>query len=333
MPAVNNSTCQHREWLNRLAGLDVGACHFDAALADYSTWRIGGPADLLVEPARIDQVADVVRFVRSHGIPLVVIGQGSNLLFDDAGLRGVVLRIGANLSRLEIDAGHILAEGGVWVPELARQAMRAGLAGLEHTIGIPGTLGGLVLMNGGSHRKGIGENIRRVWVVNRDGRQVVLDREECRFSYRHSALQEAGAVVVKVELECAAADPARIRREMLADLRERRAKFPRKLPNCGSVFLSTTAMHATVGPPGKIIEEAGLKGCRVGQAEVSPRHANFIVNLGGATSGDVLALITHIRSTVHAGIGFDLRCEVRYVSPQGEIMPADRNASIVSLRA
>jgi UDP-N-acetylmuramate dehydrogenase len=113
---------------------------------------------------------------------------------------------------------------------------------------------------------------------------------------------------------------------MLADLRERRGKFPRKLPNCGSVFLSSAEMHATVGPPGKIIEEAGLKGSRVGQAEVSPRHANFIVNLGGATSADVLALIAHIRKTVQERIGFDLRCEVRYVSPQGEIMPADRKS-------
>ncbi len=313
-----------REKLEQLADLDIGNCLFDAPLAAHGSWQIGGPADLLVEPGGIDQVAAVVYFARRHGIPLVVIGQGTNLLFDDAGLRGIVLKIGANLSRLEIGEGRILAEGGVWIPELARQAMRAGLAGLEHTIGIPGTLGGLILMNGGSHRKGIGENVRRVWIVDREGRQKILDREGCQFAYRSSALQGTGAVVVRAELECETGDPRQIRREMLADLRERRGKFPRKLPNCGSVFLSTAEMHTTVGPPGKIIEEAGLKGTRIGRAEVSPRHANFIVNLGGATSKDVLALIAHIRKTVLENIGFDLRCEVRYISPQAEIMPADQ---------
>ena len=200
--------------------------------------------------------------------------------------------------------------------------MRAGLAGLEHIIGIPGTLGGLVLMNGGSQRRGIGENVQRVWVVDRDGHEQILSREACQFSYRHSALQGTGSVVVQAELECQRSEPALIRRAMLADLRERRRKFPRKQPNCGSVFLSTGAMHASVGPPGRIIEEAGLKGTRSGHAEVSARHANFIVNLGGATSRDVLNLIAHIRRVVFERIGFDLCCEVRYVTTAGAIIPA-----------
>lgn len=208
------------------------------------------------------------------------------------------------------------------MPGLARKAMLAGLGGLEHTIGIPGTLGGLVLMNGGSQRKGIGENVRRVWIVDQAGQQLELSREECAFSYRKSALQGSGAVVVKVELQCERQKPQLIRQLMLQDLRERRRKFPRKQPNCGSVFLSTSEMHATVGPPGKVIEDAGLKGSRIGKAEVSQQHANFIVNLSGATSHDVLHLIAHIRQVVRERIGFELCCEVRYVSPLGAIMPA-----------
>lgn len=295
---------------------------FDARLAACTSWQIGGPADLLIEPASIEHVANAVRFARRHAIPLLVIGQGTNLLFDDAGLNGVVLKLGRNLSRIDISGNRITAEAGAWVPGLARRAMQAGLAGLEHTIGIPGTLGGLILMNGGSQRRGIGDNVRRVWVIDRDGREQELGHDECCFSYRHSALQGSGALVVKAELECPQSSPALIRRAMLADLRERRRKFPRKEPNCGSVFLSTAEMHASVGPPGKIIEEAGLKGTRIGQAEVSLRHANFIVNRGGATSRDVLSLIAHVRRVVFERIGFDLRCEVRYVSPSGEIMPA-----------
>lgn len=318
-PLSNNA---YRTRLEQLSALGVGRVLFDAPLARHTSWQIGGPADLLVEPASITQVAAVVGFTHRHALPLLVIGQGTNLLFDDAGLRGVVLKLGQNLSHVEISATHITAEAGAWVPGLARRAMRAGLAGLEHTIGIPGTLGGLVLMNGGSQRRGIGENVRRVWVVDREGRLQELSQEECHFSYRHSALQGTGAVVVKAELECPRSEPRLIRRAMLEDLRERRRKFPRKLPNCGSVFLSTGEMHATVGPPGRIIEEAGLKGTRIGQAEVSPQHANFIVNLGGATSRDVLRLIAHIRRVVSARIGFELCCEVRYVSPAGEIVPA-----------
>jgi UDP-N-acetylmuramate dehydrogenase len=314
----------YRKLLGTLASHDVGESLFNEPLAGHCSWQIGGPADILIQPQNPEQVAAVTCFARRHAVPLLVIGQGTNLLFDDAGLRGIVLKVGASMARFTVAGTRIVAEAGVWVPQLARQAARAGLAGLEHAIGIPGTLGGLVLMNGGSHRKGIGENVHRVWLVDREGHQAVLTREECRFSYRHSALQDTGAVVLKVELECATGDPRRIRREMLEDLRERRRKFPRKEPNCGSVFLSTGEMHATVGPPGKIIEEAGLKGFCIGHAEVSRRHANFIVNQGGATCADVLALITHIRKVVREKIGFDLRCEVRYVRPDGVIVPADQ---------
>jgi len=307
-----------------LLRLDVGRVYRDEPLARHASWQIGGPADLLVEPVASRQVATLVRFAREQGLPLLTIGQGTNLLFDDRGVRGIVLKLGSRFARIEIGGGRILAEGGAWVPQLARRAMQAGLAGLEHTIGIPGTLGGLVLMNGGSQRKGIGENVARVWIVDADGNERSLRREECGFAYRHSALQGTGAVVVRVELACPPGDAREIRRAMVCDLRERRRKFPRKQPNCGSVFLSTAEMHATVGPPGRIIEEAGLKGTRVGNAEVSRRHANFIVNLGGASSRDVLDLIALVRRRVRERIGFELGCEVRYVTPEGTLMPADR---------
>lgn len=306
---------------------NVGSYQFAASLAEHNSWRIGGPADLLVEPSDVVQLTTVVRFANHNKVPLVVIGQGTNLLFDDAGLRGIVLKLGNRFAKTTIRNNKIITEGGTWVPGLARQAMQAGLSGLEHTIGIPGTIGGLVLMNGGSHRKGIGDNVCRVWIVTREGMLTELNRQECEFGYRRSALQGTGAIVVKVELECEHAEVKEIRRAMLADLRERRQKFPRKEPNCGSVFLSTSAMHASVGPPGRIIEEAGLKGVRVGNAEVSRKHANFIVNRGGASSRDVLQLVAQIREVINSRIGFDLCCEVRYVSPSGEIMPAHLAAS------
>lgn len=311
-----------RAALIELAQQDIGPHLFDEPLARHCTWKIGGPADLLVAPERIEQIQRLVALTHREAIPLVVIGQGSNLLFADAGLRGVVLKLGNNFARLRIEGRRIQAEAGVWVPQLARLAARAGLTGLEHTIGIPGTVGGLVLMNGGSQRQAIGSCVRRVEILERDGSAASLSPEQCQFGYRHSALQARGAVVLGLELECQPGELRSIRAAMLQDLRERRRKFPRKEPNCGSVFLSTSEMHATVGPPGKIIEEAGLKGTRIGAAEVSLRHANFIVNRGGAQAADVLALIAHIRRVVAARIGFDLGCEVRYVSAEGRIAPA-----------
>lgn len=309
-----------------LLAAEVGQVTVDEPLSRHNSWQIGGPADLFVEPENSTQVASVMRFMQEYELPLVVIGQGTNLLFDDVGVRGVVLKIGARMDRIDIDGTRIVAGAGAWVPQLARFAMRAGLSGLEHCIGIPGTLGGLVMMNGGSHRRGIGEHVIRVTVVDKDATMHHLSAAECHFSYRYSALQERGAVVVAVELECPSGNLENIRQGMLQDLRERRRKFPRKLPNCGSVFLSTSAMHESVGPPGKIIEDAGLKGLRCGGAEVSKQHANFIVNRGGATSADVLQLISRIRATIRKQFDFDLRCEVRYVSPRGEICPADQMA-------
>ena len=319
---MNDSTQSYFLALRQLTAKDVGSALFNEPLARHNSWQIGGPADLLVEPETQQQVVAVVCFAREQKIPLVVIGQGTNLLFDDAGVRGIVMKIGAKMAQIAINGQQIITGGGAWVPQLARLSMRAGLAGLEHCIGIPGTVGGLVVMNGGSQRKGIGENIKQVWIVTAQGEPQVLSQGECEFSYRKSALQGTGAVVVKAELECLRGNIADIRREMVCDLRERRRKFPRKQPNCGSVFLSTAEMHASVGPPGKIIEAAGLKGTRIGQAEISWQHANFIVNLGEASAGDVLALISLIRKRIRAEIGFDLDCEVRYVGPNGQISPA-----------
>lgn len=317
---MSNST--QRALLQEVSRLDVGHCTFGAPLADYCTWRIGGPADLLVEPQNIPQIQRLLRFIHQQPLPCITIGQGSNLLFSDAGLRGIVLRLGQNFARMAISQGRIIAEAGLWVPGLARQAQQAGLAGLEHIVGIPGTLGGLVLMNGGSHRQSIGDLVEQVTVVEKDGEVRELSAVECHFSYRHSALQHRGAVVVSVQLRCPRGERSEIRRAMLADLRERRHKFPLRTPNCGSVFLSTAAMHASVGPPGRIIEEAGLKGRRIGDAEVSRQHANFIINHGHASACDVLQLISTIRAQVRSSIDFALDCEVRYVTPEGEIIPA-----------
>lgn len=318
----------HREALARVACRDVGAVMFDEPLSRHCSWRIGGPADLLVEPENVDQAALLVRSVAEAGVPLVVIGSGSNLLFSDDGVRGVVLKLGPRMARFSANGNHLVAEAGIWMPRFARKAGEAGVSGFEHTAGIPGTLGGLVLMNGGSQRKCIGTNVIRIWGITGSGDQLCLERESCDFSYRHCRFPDDGFIITKVELAGESREPRAIRREMLEILRSRRMKFPLKQPNCGSVFLSTSELHAALGPPGKIIEEAGLKGACVGEAQVSPKHANFIVNRGNARACEVLSLIRTVRKEVQAKYGVDLCCEVRYVNSEGTALPADRVCDI-----
>jgi UDP-N-acetylmuramate dehydrogenase len=255
-------------------------------------------------------------------VPVVVIGHGTNLLFDDEGVRGVVVKIGKLMSRCDVEATRVTAEAGAWVPQVARAAAKAGLTGLEHTIGIPGTLGGLVAMNGGSQRQSIGDVVETVHALDQQGRLCRLTGRDCRFSYRSSVFQELPWVVAKVEMRCDPGNGREIRREMLAVLRDRNKKFPRKEPNCGSVFAGDPRMYDRFGPPGRVIEEAGLKGYRIGDAQVSPHHANFIVNVGRATSRDVLDLIRFVRETVHRRTGIRMRCEVRYVNGSGRVGPA-----------
>lgn len=292
------------------------------SLAEEVRWRIGGPADLLVEAESAGDVAASLRLARAHGVPVFILGDGSNMLMDSRGYRGLVLRIGRRMSGLRVEGRRVLCGGGLWVPHLALELARRGLSGLEHTAGIPGTIGGLVLMNGGSRRKGVGTHVRRVGVVTPEGERCDIGQEEMAFSYRHSALQGRGMAIVEVELELEPGDPAAIRREMIDILASRRRKFPKNLPNCGSTFLSNPAMYEVVGAPGKAIEEAGLKGASLGGAQVSPLHANFIVNRGGATSDEVLALIAYIRRAVHARTGYRMDCEARFVTAEGEERPA-----------
>jgi len=314
--------------LREVAQLDVGRIKFDAPLREHSRWRIGGSADLLVEPGSIQHVQTLRRALSNLSIPHVIIGDGSNLLFDDEGVHGVVVKIGRALSRFSVSDDLINAEAGVFVPKLVRFAAKYGLSGLEHAIGIPGTLGGLIVMNGGSMQKGIGSQVERVRAVNFEGELVEYDQEACKFAYRYSMLQDAELVIVDARLRCDVGDPHTIRREMLKILRSRRVKFPLKQPNCGSVFLSDPAMYETVGPPGKVIEECGFKGFRIGNAMIPHIHANFIVNLGDAKSSDVLHIIRTVRETVHSRTGHWLMCEARYVTTDSCIVQAHAGESL-----
>lgn len=296
--------------------------HADVDLAQSSAWRIGGRADIVVEPDTAQQVAEVLRLMPRRSEPLLVVGETSNLFFDSLGFHGVLLRIGSRLSEVRIDGTRVRAQAGARVPELVRALAESGLGGIGHAGGVPGTIGGLVLMNGGSQRKGIGTHVASVLIADAAGELRRLEADELGFAYRRSRLQGERAVILDVELELEPGDPADLVAEIDAILASRAAKFPLDLPNGGSVFLSDPAMYEFIGPPGQAIEMAGLKGLTEGGAQISPKHANFIVNLGGATDDDVLRLVATARNRVRATTGFEMACEVRHVAPDGRPRPA-----------
>lgn len=305
-----------------LESVAPGATSLNVELARLSRWRIGGTAAALVKPRTTREAADVLAVVSELMVPVVIVGETSNLLFDSRGFDGVVIKIGDAMSDFSIDGTGVWAQAGLAVPMLARTVGLRGLTGIEHVVGIPGTLGGLVLMNGGSQRRGIGENIDRIICANASGELFELDQAACGFSYRRSSLQRQRVVVLEVWLRLEHGDRVSILDDMEKIVAERSAKFPSDYPNCGSTFLSDPGMYTTIGPPGRAIEEAGLKGYRVGDAQVSTRHANFLLNLGSASSDDMLQLIALIRRTVHERTGYLMDCEVRHVSPTGDIRPA-----------
>lgn len=299
-----------------------GGVRLNVDLKQLSRWQIGGIADVMVEPSSVEELCTLRAFIAREQLPSIIIGDTSNLLFSDDGLRAICIRIGGRMSSLMSDGETVIAEAGVWVPYLARRVMQAGLTGAEHVCGIPGSLGGLICMNGGSQRKGIGSAVMEVTAVDVSGIAYTLSQAECRFGYRTSAFQTNNAAIAIARLYFErSVDHAAVRREMLSILSDRNRKFPRKQPNCGSVFKSNPAMYAAIGPPGAAIEKLGYKGFRIGDAVVSPNHANFFVNAGIASSRDMVALITMVGDAVYEKTGYRMEPEVRLVTPTGTITP------------
>lgn len=298
-------------------------------LRTLSRWRVGGSADCVFRPASHDDITAFVEYMHATQTAYVVIGSTSNLLFSEQGIKVPVLRIDEGYSQTQFIGSSVICQSGVWVPGFARATATHGLAGLAHIVGIPGTLGGLVCMNGGSQRKGIGEHVVRVKSVTATGQSRTYTQEQCQFSYRHSVFLENKEVISEVQLDLLPGCAREIKREMLQILRSRSKKFPRKLPNCGSVFVSDPAMYADYGPPGAVIERCGLKGTVQGGAQISPLHANFIVNRGDATARDILSLIFLARSRVQSETGYAMKAEALYVEPDGSMVPAHIKASEV----
>ncbi len=280
----------------------------DFPLSRVTSFHIGGNADLAVYPADAEAFAYALDAVVQAGVPYTVIGNGSNTLVRDGGFRGVVF-VTTDMRRVTIDGTRLTGGCGVLLGSIGTNASRAGLAGAEFANGIPGTLGGAVYMNAGAYGGQLADIVCETVCYDLDAKQVLhLDNAAQHFGYRHSVFMEKNYIILSATLQLTKDEPDAIRVRMNDYLARRREKQPLEYPSAGSVFKRPEGHFA-----GKLIEDAGLKGLRVGGAEVSPKHAGFIVNVGGATARDVLELIERIREKVYAMSGVTLECEIRTI--------------------
>jgi UDP-N-acetylmuramate dehydrogenase len=276
----------------------------DAPLATRTAIRVGGPADLLVRPGDPDDLAAVLRASRDLGVPLLVLGGGANLLVADRGVRGVVVRLPPSFGEESADGRRLVLSAGAPTSRLVGRAQTLGLVGCEFVAGIPGTLGGTVAMNAGTRAGEMKDVVRRIELASAEGTGWV-DAAALAFGYRTARIP-AGAVVTRVEIELQRGDVAASAAAMRADVERRRATQPLDQPTFGSTFRNPPGEHA-----GRLVEAVGLKGHRVGNAAWSEVHANFIVNLGGASARDVITLINLARARVLERFGIALEPEVR----------------------
>ena len=293
-------------WQDEIARRVRGEAVRDAPLAPRTSIRVGGPADLLLRPADPDALCELLRAVREMGVPLSVLGGGANTLVADAGVRGVVARLPPDFPGEAVEGERVLLSGGAPTSRLAARAHAHGLVGMEFLSGIPGTLGGATAMNAGTRLGEMKDLVERVELATADGTGFV-PAASLGFGYRTCALPP-GAVVTRVELRLRRGDVRESAARMREDQARRRLSQPLDRPTFGSTFRNPPGDHA-----GRLIEAVGLKGYRVGDATWSDVHANFVVNLGGATASDVVALIRLARARVLERFGVRLATEVRFL--------------------
>lgn len=288
--------------------VDRDKMKLDCPMKEYTSFKAGGSAGLLVEPGDMQELFSAVELCQRENVPYMIMGNGSNLLFQDRGYEGVVIRIGSGLDRVRVEGQVVFAEAGLLLSSLARIAMENSLTGLEFASGIPGSLGGAVFMNAGAYGGEMKDVVLSTMALRSGG--MIKDRKngDMNFGYRHSVFQETGEIIVGVKLLLKKGSQDEIREKMRELTAKRNEKQPVSLPSAGSFFKRPEGHFA-----GSLIEECGLKGLSVGGARISPLHAGFIVNEGGATAQDIQDLMRIVQETVYDQKGVRLEPEVRII--------------------
>lgn len=297
------------ELIIRLKAMNVGTIKEQEPLANHTTIKIGGPADIFIEPSSVENLQKVMEFIVQHNLKWRAIGRGSNLLISDKGIEGIVIKIGSGLDKIELNGTEVKVGGGFSLIRLATMVSKRGFSGMEFASGIPGSVGGAVYMNAGAHGSDISKILTKALVLFYDGKLEWKTCEEMEFAYRTSILQKKRpGIVVEAVFQLKEGEQQQILQEMQRNKDYRKETQPWNFPCAGSIFRNPLPNHA-----GKLIEDAGLKGHTIGGAKISEMHANFIVNNGDAKAEDVLNLIQFIKDAIYDKKKIHLETEVEII--------------------
>ena len=277
-------------------------------MASHTTFRIGGPADYFVMPETVEELRDILALCKEEGLPYFILGNGSNLLVGDKGFRGVVIQLYKNFDGLSIEGTRVTAKSGAMLIRVAKEAGKAGLTGLEFASGIPGTIGGAMVMNAGAYGGEMKDVVTAVTVLTKDGDIKTLTGSEMNFRYRGSVVEDEGYIVLEAVMELKIGNLEEIQARIDELSLQRRTKQPIEYPSAGSTFKRPEGYFA-----GKLIQDTNLRGYQVGGAQVSEKHCGFVINAGGATAADVMQLMQDVSDKVNAQFGVTLEPEVKRI--------------------
>lgn len=295
------------EFYNQLIqAIDKTLVLLDEPMSKHTTFRVGGPADYFVTPKSVEDVQKTVALCKNHDMPYYILGNGSNLLVGDKGYRGVVIQIYKEMNHIQVDGDVLKAQAGALLSKVGAVALEMGLAGFEFGAGIPGTVGGAVVMNAGAYGGEMKDVLKSATVLTEEGTVLVLSNEELELGYRTSIVAKKGYIVLEAEYQLKHGDSDAIRERMNELKVQRTTKQPLEYPSAGSTFKRPEGYFA-----GKLIQDAGLRGFRVGDAQVSEKHCGFVINLGNATAADIDELIRQVAEKVQSTFGVTLEPEVK----------------------
>ena len=293
-----------------LVDLDVGKIIEDEPLYKHTTYKVGGPARIYLAVKDVESLVKTIKYCRKHRIKYMIIGRGSNLLFSDKEYEGIIIALNENFNKVKINGSIIKAQAGVSMISLAYQAAKIGLSGFEFMGGIPGSIGGGIFMNAGAYKYDIASVVKSVTLLNEKSEVVTYNKEQMKFSYRHSICQDNHKLIIlEAEFELAAKDPNEIKAVLDKRKERRMTTQPWNMPSAGSVFRNPEDKAAW-----QYIDECGLRGYEIGGAQVSPKHSNFIVNNGYASAKDIYDLIMLVQQKVHEKFNVELKREVGLIN-------------------
>lgn len=299
------NNCGYKELFKDIYSEDQ--IELNAKMSEHIYFKVGGPADVLVNPVNVDQVIKTLEICKNNNIPYYVIGNGSNLLVKDGGIRGVVIKL-CKLDKVSVDGNKVSSCCGALLKDVSNAAVKASLSGFEFACGIPGSVGGAVFMNAGAYDGEISNVILEAEVIDDKGNVIVYSNDELELGYRTSKVMKEGFIVLSATFELNNGENEKIQGRVNDLTQKREDRQPLEYPSAGSTFKRPEGYFA-----GKLIQDAGLKGFSIGGAAVSEKHSGFVINKGGATAKDILDLINHIQDEVKKQFGVDLHPEVRII--------------------